>query len=64
MSKSFVDPVFVITRNGRRVEPENYLNKYDASKRFDALVATIKNWDPNSQNVLKIVKTTSPHKYR
>lgn len=60
---SSIDPVYVVTRGSRRVEPQNYTSKELASKRALSLIDMIQKWDKPSlsQNSIKIVKTTKPH---
>ena len=59
------DFVYVVTRGGRRVEPENYLNLKQAQDRANKLINTIKSFDkPCSENIVKVVKTGTPHRVR
>ncbi len=60
---SSIDPVYVVMRGSRRVEPRNYLDKNSAEKRALALISMIQNWDKPHlpQNSVKIIKTTKPH---
>ena len=60
---SSLDPVYVVMRGSRRVEPRNYLDKASAEKRASSLISMIHTWDkPHlSQNSVKIIKTTKPH---
>lgn len=60
---SSLDPVYVVMRGSRRVEPCNYLDKASAEKRASALISMIQNWDKPylSQNSVKIIRTTKPH---
>jgi|9_EtaG_2_1085328.scaffolds.fasta_scaffold00459_14 hypothetical protein len=65
MSKSSKDFVYVVTRDGRRVEPENYSSLKDANIRAHKLIETIKSFDKSSKkNSVKVVKTTIPHRVR
>jgi len=57
-------PVYVLTRNGRRADPNNYLDKQDASYRFSKLVEQVSKYDVPSQNLIKIVRTSTPHLIR
>tara|TARA_B100000902_G_C27310585_1_gene918164 strand:+ start:2429 stop:2626 length:198 start_codon:yes stop_codon:yes gene_type:complete len=59
-----LDYVYVVTRNGRRVEPHNYTSKKLASDRFKSLLDQVKSWDPKTKNNVEIVKTTEPHRIR
>ena len=61
----FKDPVYVVTRGDRRVEPNNYLDFSLAKDRSSKLIAMIQSFDkPCSKNIVKIVKTTSPHRIK
>lgn len=57
-----LDPSYVVTRNGRRVEDANYLTQHDAELRAAKLNAMIKKWDPNTKNSVEIVYTSLPNK--
>jgi len=63
-STNGLDYVYVLTRNGRRVEPNNYTSKKLASERFQSLLNQVKTWDPKTKNNIEIVKTTQPHRIR
>ena len=62
--KQILDPVYVITRNGRRADPTNFLSKQAATPTAKALIAMVKKWDPNRENHIDITKTTTPHRIR
>lgn len=57
-------PVYVLTRNGRRADPNNYFDKKVASYRFSKLVDQVSQYDNPKHNIIKIVKTSSPHLIR
>ena len=60
-----IDPVYVVTRDGRRVEPNNYVKKSEAIERSKSLIKMIKEFDNSFRpNVVSIKKTTSPHYIR
>ena len=43
------DPVYVVTRDNRRVEPNNYNVKWEAEDRADRLVQVVNTYDPKSR---------------
>lgn len=56
--------VYVVTRNSRRIEDRNYINREDAEVRAQALVDMLKQWkDPDLKKV-KVVETSKPAKIR
>ena len=56
--------VYVVTRNARRIEDRNYINREDAEVRAQALVDMLKKWkDPDLKKV-KVVETSKPAKIR
>ena len=62
--KRISDPVYVVTRNGRRVEAENYLSRAEANERMRQLILMVKEWDSNRENEIDVVRTTAPHRVR
>jgi hypothetical protein len=65
MDFNTLDPVFVITRGGRRADPENFLSHEKAKVRASSLINAIQKWEKlNTRNEVKIVKTTYPHRIR
>ena len=54
------DTFYVVTRDNRRVEEENYKTKYDAEERAYDLERLVKACDPGS--VIGIVITSIPQK--
>jgi len=59
-----LDYVYVVARNGRRVEPNNYTSKESASNRFRTLLSQVREWDPKTKNNIEILKTNEPHLIR
>jgi hypothetical protein len=62
MSKS--KTVFVVTRDSRRIEEENYNTREAAKDRVDALAYMLKRWRDPDLRKIEIVKTTEPRKIR
>lgn len=62
MEPTSLDTVYVVTKDGRRVEPNNYLSSEEAKDRASKLIQVIKTWDKsNLSNLVKVVKTNRPH---
>ena len=56
--------VYVVTRDGRRIEEQNYETNEEAKARMDTLVKVLKKWKyPDSMRV-KIEKTSQPKKIK
>lgn len=53
--------VYVVTRNGRRVEPKNYENEADAQDRAAKLVTMLKEHSPRCAKKVSIIKTITPN---
>lgn len=54
--------VYVVTRNKRRIEHNNYFSEESAKTRAEVLRKTLKKWkDPDSTKV-EVVQTSEPHK--
>ena len=53
---------YVVTREGRRIEPQNYKLKSDAEERGTILHEMIKEWDARNVGSVAIVYTSVPHK--
>ena len=65
MSNSLKDPVYVVTRGGRRAEADNHLSIKSAQIRASKLISMIQSFDkPCSKNLVEIKKTTTPHRIR
>tara|TARA_B100000035_G_scaffold91129_2_gene76922 strand:- start:453 stop:641 length:189 start_codon:yes stop_codon:yes gene_type:complete len=56
--------VHVVTRNNRRIEERNYLNREDAEKRAAKLVKVLKKYKDPDQKRVKIVETDNPSRIR
>lgn len=56
--------LYVVTRNSRRIEDKNYLNKEDAEVRAQALVEILKQWKDPDHKKVKVVETNKPAKIR
>ena len=54
--------VYVVTRDGRRTEEQNYSTHAQAKARADSLKALLAKWDPSS--VVGVVKTDKPRRIR
>ena len=56
--------VYVVTRNTRRIEEQNYDTKEKAEVRASQLVEVLKKWrDPDLKRV-KVIETNTPRKIR
>lgn len=56
--------VYVVTRNTRRIEEQNYDTKEKAEVRAAQLVEVLKKWrDPDLKRV-KVIETNTPRKIR
>ena len=59
------DPVFVVTKRGRRACVENFLDYERAKSVANSIINSVQNFDkPHSTNSVKIVKTKFPYKIR
>jgi hypothetical protein len=56
------DAVYVITRNGRRVEDTNYKVKHEAEYRANSLHEMVKKYDHTSVGKIDIIYTSKPYK--
>tara|TARA_B000000475_G_C15969701_1_gene436527 strand:- start:529 stop:717 length:189 start_codon:yes stop_codon:yes gene_type:complete len=56
--------VYVVTRNSRRIEEENYSSRDEAQERAENLVKVLKKWKDPDQNRVKVVETSTPAKIR
>ena len=52
--------MYVVTRWGRRVEPNNYENLEDAQNRASKLITLLKECSPRCSKRVGIVKTKNP----
>ena len=55
------DMVYVVTRRGRRVEPENYTDEESARARAAKLIDLLKKCSPQCANKVEIIKTRNPN---
>lgn len=56
--------VYVVTRNTRRIEEQNYDTQEEAEVRAEKLVKVLKKWkDPDVKRV-RVVETNTPRKIR
>ena len=56
--------VYVVTRNTRRIEEQNYDTKEEAEARAEKLIEVLKKWkDPDVKRV-RVVETNTPRKIR
>ena len=56
------DAFFIVTRDGRRIEDNNYKTQAEAQYRADALYGVLKEWDPRGLRNIAIVKTSNTYK--
>lgn len=56
--------VYVVTRNSRRIEENNYATKEEAQARSEQLVAVLKQWKDPDQKKVRVVATENPKKIR
>jgi hypothetical protein len=56
--------VYVVTRNSRRVEENNYSSKEDAENRAEKLVQVLKKWKDPDQKRVRVVETNNPLRIR
>lgn len=56
--------VYVVTRSGRRIEPENYSSQSEAQARASALVEMLREWDPGDIKKVSVVSSSKPHQIR
>lgn len=56
--------VYVVTRNKRRVESQNYSSLSQAEQRAASLIAALKQFDPKDVKKVDVVKTKKPKQIR
>ncbi len=61
MEKINTENVFVVTRNGRRIEPESYKEEKDAQIRASKLIEVLKKYKDRDVRKVGIVKTKYPN---
>ena len=54
--------VYVVTRNNRRIEPDNYFSETAAQVRAGALKKMLKKWCDSDLSRVKVVRTSQPYK--
>ena len=64
MTNKLPSQVYVVTRRGRRVEPDNYIEKQDAQVRAQQLFDQLKQWKDPDRNKIQVIQTESPHRIR
>ena len=64
MKSKLPDEVYVVTRRGRRVEPDNYIHKEEAQHRAQQLFDQLKQWKDPDRNKIRVVQTETPHQIR
>ena len=60
--KKLRENVYVVTRRGRRIEPDNYQEKEDAQARAQQLFDQLKEWKDPDRNKISVIETEAPHK--
>lgn len=61
MEKVEKKKVFVVTRRGRRVEPQNYITIEEAQVRANCLKVLLKQWSPSCVDKVGIIHTSTPN---
>jgi hypothetical protein len=61
---SITNTVFVVTRDGRRIEERNYATRREAKDRLNALAKTLRIWRDPDLRKIGISETLEPHKIR
>ena len=56
------EKVYVVTRRGRRVEPDNYQIQEEAQVRAQQLFDQLKQWKDPDRNKVNVVHTAAPNK--
>ena len=54
--------VYVVTRNGRRIEPNNYFSEGAAKDRAKALKKMLKKFNDSDLRRVEVVQTQKPYK--
>lgn len=62
--KNFTSIVYVVTRAGRRIEPENYAVRKSAVDRAARLRMILKEWNDPDVSKVEVVSSSTPHKIR
>ena len=61
-SKKKTREVYVVTRNGRRIESDNYFSEGAAKDRASALRKMLKKFNDPDKTRVEVVRTTQPYK--
>jgi hypothetical protein len=56
--------VYVVTRNGRRIEDKNYTCAEEARHRAGRLRGLLKHWNDRDASAVKVTKTDKPNRIR
>ena len=56
--------VYVVTRAGRRIEPDNYRLNSEAQARATALYKVLREWDDPDIHKVEVVCTSKPNQVR
>lgn len=56
--------LYVVTRNGRRIEDKNYSNAEEANQRAINLRQLLKRWKDRDSTKVKVIKTDKPNRVR
>ena len=56
--------VYVVTRNKRRIEEENYNTEEEAQVRAEQLIEVLKKWKDPDQKRVEVVYTDTPSRIR
>lgn len=62
--KKDMNPFYVVTREGRRVEDVNYTDQTSAEIRAEKLVRMVQEYSPHERDSVSIVYTSEPYKIR
>ena len=56
--------VYVVTRDERRVQEQDYTNKFEAIDRAERLVESLKRFDPEDAKKVQIYITSYPQNFK
>lgn len=62
--KKDLNPCYVVTREGRRVEDKNYETQSEAEFRAEKLINMVSKCSPHEKDSVSIVYTSEPYKIR
>jgi hypothetical protein len=57
-------PVYVVTRDKRRIQEQDYNNKLQAIERAEILVEALKKFDPEDARKVEVYITSYPRNFR